>query len=246
MKKFILSLALLGFFASGLVGQNNEAERVRDNIPVAGGEKTDVIFTRSFLPGDAGTGVFLDGARSGASSLGIGLGIPIGKAFEFKFEPRLTWLKLYYNPTSDSTKSFPSTITSNALVYEKQRAFYLEIPVGFRLKLARNSRDNYKFMFEGGFNFGINTGSSAKTRIDVDQDGDGDFDTFATTKVHRVENLELLRYGPYGRIGTNWIQIYAFYRLSDVFQADETFNNGVANINYPTFPALEIGLSLSL
>ena len=87
MKKFILSLALLGFFASGLVGQNNEAERVRDNIPVAGGEKTDVIFTRSFLPGDAGTGVFLDGARSGASSLASALVFPLAKPLNSSLSP---------------------------------------------------------------------------------------------------------------------------------------------------------------
>jgi len=245
MKKLIFTLALFGLFV-GLQAQDNTAKNVRSKIGVTGGERNDFIFTRSFLPGDVGTGVFLDGARSGATSLGFGIGIPVGKAFEFKFEPRMTWLKLYYSPTSDTTKYFPSTNTADNLVYEKQRAFYLEVPVGFRLKLARNARDNYKFLFEGGFSFGVNLGATAKTRIETDLDADGNFDSFTTVRTNRINDLELLRYGPYGRIGTNWIQIYTFYRLSDVFQSDQMFNPGTGDRAYPTFPALEIGLSLSL
>ena len=246
MKKLILSLAFLGLFSMGLNAQNNEASPVQEKIPVAGGESFDAIATRSFMAGDVPAGVFLNGARSGATSIGYGIGIPVGRVFEIKFEPRMTWLKMYYNPTTDVSKNFPSVLISDALVYEKQRAAYFEVPVGFRIKLARNSRDTYKFMFEGGFNFGINTGSTAKTRFEVDVDGDGSFDTFSTTKVRKIDDLELLRYGPYGRIGTNWIQIYGFYRLSDIFEADQTFNNGISDINYPAFPALEIGVSLSL
>ena len=246
MNYFLFSLFLLGIVPGALLAQGNEAERVKERIPVAGNERNDVIFSRTFMLGESPDGVFLSGSRTGSSSIGVSIGIPVGKAFEVKFEPRATWLKLYYDPTMDTSKVFPSAITDEDLVFEKQRAFYLEVPIGFRLKLARNSRDNYKFLLEGGFNFGLNLGASSKSRFNVDLDNDGNNDSFSTIKTNGVNNLELLRYGPYGRIGTNWIQIYGFYRLSDIFESDATFNTTGTDMNFPAFPALELGFSISL
>lgn len=223
---------------------DNEAVRVNDRVPVAGSEKTDFIFSRTFMVGTV-DGVDFDQARSGSYSLGFGYGIPIGKTVEIKFEPRATWQKIVFREFSDTTKYFPSSATGQDMVYEKLRAFYVEAPIGIKLKLARNAEDKYKLLLEGGFSFGFNAGSTFKTRMKVDADSNpDDNESRATFKVNYIDHLNVLRYGPYGRIGTNWISIYGFYRLSDIFDDTQMFTTPTGDVAYPKFPTLELGLSI--
>lgn len=246
MKK--AALFLLSMFAcialSAQSSSENEALRVNDRVPVAGSEKTDLIFSRTFFVGTV-DGVDFDQARSGSYSLGIGYGIPIGKSVEIKFEPRATWQKIVFRQFSDSTKYFPSSSMGAEMIYEKLRAFYVEVPVGVKLKLARNAEDKYKLLLEGGFSFGFNSGSTFKSRFSVDADDDpNDMESRATVKVNNFQGFSSLRYGPYGRIGTNWISIYGFYRLSDVFDDSMMFSTPNGDVAFPKFPALELGLSI--
>lgn len=247
MKKAGLILFSL-FLSMAVVAQSsndNEAVRLTDRTPVAGSEKTDLIFTRTFFAGSV-DGVDFDPARSGSFSLGFSYGIPIGQVVEIKIEPRATWQKLVFREFGDSAKYFPSSAVGDEMVYEKIRAFYVEAPIGIKLKLARNAENKYKFLLEGGFSFGFNAGSTFKTRMNVNADDNPDLESVGTYKVNNVQHLSSLRYGPYGRIGTNWISIYGFYRLTDVFDAGEMFSTPSGDVAYPKFPNLELGLSITI
>ncbi len=223
----------------------NIAQPRDSDIPVAGSEKVDLIFSRTFMFGDANGTAYSEG-RSGSYSLGIAYGIPIGgRVFEIKIEPRVTWQKLVFT-SADSGKVFPSAIYGSNYVYEKLRMSYVEVPLGIKIKGARNAEDKYKFLFEAGFSFGFNVGSTAKTRLEVDSDGSGDLDARQTVKVNNIPDLEELRYGPYARLGTNWISIYGFYRMTDIFDASSQFPSVNGDINYPSFPKLELGLSIRI
>ena len=246
MKNKLLILSILAIVLSGWMpsyAQDNNAIKINDKLPVSTGEKTDFIFTRSILIGSV-AGAPFDVSRSGAYSIGVGYGIPIGKTLEIKLEPRASWHKLYFKPQAD--KTFPTAGTDSSLIYEKLRAFYVEVPLGLKFKLARNTDDKYKLLLEAGFSFGFNAGSTAKTRRKIDIDGNGTLDTKVTTKVHDIPELNALRYGPYARIGTNWITFYGFYRLTDIFDPSKKIGDDISGTAYPAFPQVEIGFSIVL
>ena len=239
-------MAVLMWVGSQIQAQNNEAIKIEDKLPVSSGEKTDITFTRALLIGSA-DGAPFENARSGVYSVGIGYGIPIGgKVLELKIEPRATWHKLYFE--QDTARWFPmrGIDTSVTRVYEKMRAFYIEMPVGLKFKLARNAEDKYKLLIEAGFSIGFNTGSTSKIRNEHDSDGDGTLDTKQTIKTHSVPDVNRWRYGPYFRFGTNWGSLYGFYRMSELFDPNATFNSEGTERSYPAFPQIEIGLSITL
>lgn len=225
--------------------QNGSPLKVEKKIPVTGSEKFDFIFTRSVLVGRV-PNVAYELGRSGTYSLGIGYGFPLGKSLELKLEPRVTWHKLYFAPTAD--KWFPTNDSSATLIYEKQRVSYLEVPALIKFKLARNSVDRYKLLLEMGFVFGRRLGSTFKTRSmsGVDANG-GLIGPKVTTKVHRIDDLNPFRYGPMVRIGTNWLAVYGFYRLSDVFLHYRKLSiENLPDRAYPKFGRIEVGLSIAI
>ncbi len=247
---FTILISVFSFVClSGQATDQNMARPKSDKIPVTGSEKVDIIFSRTFMFGNADSASLAQG-RSGSYSFGIGYGIPLGRSVEIKFEPRVTWQKLVFTEnSSDSTKFFPSTARGSDYVYEKLRMAYVEVPLGFKFKGARNAEDKYKFLFEAGFSFGFNVGGTAKSRFDVDSDGNGSLDAKLTTKVNNIPDLNELRYGPYARLGTNWISIYGFYRMTEIYNEDARFPTPTTVSGeraYPKFPKLEIGFSISI
>lgn len=225
---------------------DNAAIQIDKKIRVTGSEKSDFIFTRSLLVGQV-DGVPFDVTRSGAYSLGFGYGFPIGKVFEFKLEPRVLWYKLFFAPSPQ--KWYPSSDSSNLLIFEKQRITYLELPIGIKFKLARNVVDRYKLLFEGGFSMGVQVFSSSKNRSYASANSNIDgARPKVTTKTNHIIDLADTRFGPYARIGTNWISLYGFYRMTEVFKNGRTYANpdGLTSRKYPIFPRLEVGISLTI
>lgn len=239
MKRFVLLLIIFPFVLGGLQAQNNTAERVEDKIPVRWGEKFDVIFNRGALLNTSTPDAEIDPTRSGSYGIGLGFGIPIGKTFAFKIEPRGTWQKLYYRMDAEN-KVFPTSNSSSAnagdtaFVYEKQRAFYPELALGFKVNLVRNIDEQVRFYIELGAVAGYNTGSTQKFRYEIGASGE---EIKTTVKSHRIPGLEPLRYGAYGRLGLSWIALYAYYHLSDFFEPNATEFR-------PSFNPLEIGFSV--
>ncbi len=245
-KVTFFSLFILMLLSSNAFGQTTPPLKVDKKIPVTGNENFDFIFTRSVMIGNVPT-ARIEGTRSGAYSFGIGYGLPVGKALLLKFEPRITWFKLYYQ-SGQEDKWLPSADTSATLISEKQRVSYLEVPVSLKFKLARNLVDRYKLLLEAGFNFGWKLGSTSKVRRYSDVDSVGTFiGPKITTKVNAIEDLSMFRFGPYARLGTNWLSVYGFYRMSEVFRTYRKFSlpDGTSRA-YPIYPRLEIGVSIAL
>lgn len=248
MKHAFFTTLIIFFTFLTLSGQSTDQNVARpksDRIPVAGSEKVDLIFSRTFMFANADSADIAQG-RSGSTSFGIGYGIPLGRAVEIKFEPRITWQKLVFTETGDSSKFFPTAYAPDNYVFEKLRMAYVEVPVGFKFKGARNAEDKYKFLFEAGFSFGFNVSSTYKSRYEVDLDGNGSLDAKQTTKVSNVLDLNELRYGPFGRIGTNWISIYGFYRMTEIFDEEKQVTTPTRTRDYPKFPKLELGVSIRI
>ena len=187
-----------------------------------------------------------DISRSGTYSIGIGYGFSIFRGLELKIEPRATWHKLFFRPEGD--RWFPAASPDTAVIYQKQRAFYVEMPVGLKFKLFRNKvSDRYQVLMEAGFSTGVNLGSASKTRSEVNVDSDPELEGKLTRKVNKVADLNLLRYGPYLRVGTRYVSVFALYRLTDLYRSDRSFQvSPTQSRSYPRFPHLEIGLSLTL
>jgi hypothetical protein len=249
---FLLFLLLVQGLAFGQVDNAEPAPKdptplkVDKKIPVTGSEKFDFIFTRSAIIGKT-EGVPFNIARSGTYSFGIGYGIPMGKSLEFKFEPRLLWQKMYFVGNPD--KWFPSSDSNATLVFEKQRIAYFEVPVALKFKLARNLLDRYKLLFEVGFVFGRRIGSTYKTRhyTAVDSLTGELLNPKITVKTNHISDLAPFRYGPFLRIGTNWLSAYAFYRISDVFLPYRRYNNEDGTSRpYPNFSKLELGITIAI
>jgi hypothetical protein len=237
--------SVLSSAALAQVPADNEAPRVKEKIRVTSGEKTDFTFTRTFMIGEPDSLVPFGASRSGAYSLGIGYGIPIGKVLEFKFEPRATWHKTYFKESPG--KWFPSSLNDSTLVYEKQRIFYLELPVGLKFKFARNQAAKYQVLLETGFSAGMNFGGALRTRTLIDSDGDGEFDGRMTSKLTRTGEWNRFRFGPYARFGLRYVSIYGFYRMTSLYRVGRKFNDTPTTSRpYPNFPQLELGISVTI
>lgn len=239
----LLSISML--LSAELAAQDNVAPRVNDKVRVTGGEKTDFIVTRALMV-TAIDSVPYDIARSGTYSVGIGYGFSIAKGLELKVEPRATWHKMYYRPEPD--RWFPSGAPDSSVVYEKHRAFYAELPIGLKFKLARNKiSDKYQLLMEAGFSTGYNLGSTIKVRSMVNVDQDAELEGKATYKVNKIWELNRLRWGPYARIGTRYVSLYAFYRMTGMYINGRSFSDSPTTSRpYPNFPKLEIGLSVTI
>lgn len=246
MRKIILFSFCCWGLSLTLFAQSPAAIKVDKKIPVSGNENFDFIFTRSVMVGNVDSAAF-EATRSGCYSLGIGYGLPIGKTLLLKFEPRVTWFKTYFNRTG-TDKWFPSSDTDSTLIYEKQRVAYLEVPVSFKLKLARNNVERYKLLFEAGFVFGARLSGTAKTKHFSSISANGTLQgPKITVKTGGIQDQNRFRYGPFARIGTNWVSLYGFYRMSDVFRTDRQFQlPSGATRAYPSFPRLEVGITFAI
>jgi hypothetical protein len=240
------SLAVLLLLGNGLFAQSTNPLKIDKKVPVTGNENFDILFTRSVMISNLDSSRF-DATRSGGYSLGIGYGVPLGKSLLLKFEPRVTWFKLYFNGDQEQ-KWYPSTDTSATLIYEKQRASYLEVPVSFKFKLARNLVDRYKLLLEAGFVFGHRLASTYKTRHYSSIDTLGNVKgPKVTVKTNSIQNLSQYRFGPFVRFGTNWLSLYGFYRMSDLFRPERKFvETSGSQRPYPSFPKLEVGITIAL
>lgn len=243
--RFACVLILFTLTSRTLWGQtsDNEAIKVDPIAPITAGEKFDLIFQRNVLLANGmPDSVPVDPTRSGSISLGFSYGIPLGKFLAFKFEPRMTWHTLHFSPTG--TKTFPS-VGDSLLVWERQRNTFLETAAGFKLNLVRNAEDKVKLFLEAGAFGGYQLGNWMKVRREADLGSNRT--VRVTSKYDPVENTQKLRYGLYGRFGTNWIALVVQYRMSDIFrQQGTTYLFPGTTYTYPKFSKLEIGVTVKL
>lgn len=243
--RFILAMGLfLSCMGTGFTQTtDNEAVKVEPSNPISAGEKFDLIIQRNVLLSNAmPDSVPVDPTRSGSISLGFSYGIPLGKFAAFKFEPRLTWHTLHYTPTG--AKTFPS-VGDSLLVWERQRNTYIESAGGFKFNLVRNVEDKVKLFLEVGAFGGYQVGNFLKVRREADLGSNRT--VRITSKYDPVENTQKLRYGLYGRLGTNWIALVMQYRMSDIFKDNgTTYLYPGVNYRYPEIANLEIGVTVKL
>lgn len=198
-------------------------------LRIRGGERIDFVFTRGILlRGDLPAQYPMDPGRSGSYSLGMALGLHFGRGLAMRFEPRLTWHNVFYSQTPE--KTYP-TDSNGLFLFEKERGFYIEMPIGFKFNLARNTKDKVRLYLELGAQGGILAGSMYKRRSLL---ADG---TKYTEKFHDVPGLNPLRYGFYGRIGTKIFAAHVFYRISEIFLQEG------GGTSLPDFHNLELGFA---
>ena len=245
----ILQILLPGFFAcvlafsGNLAAQTEEApkqEKKKLKIPILAGERFDLVMARGFLvPINRSDSVPWQVAESGTYTVGFAFNVPIGPVFAFRFEPRATWHKLVFDNKPE--KTFP-TDSNATYLFEKHRAFYPELGIGFKFNLYRNKKDKVKLFIEAGGQFGYATGSTYKRRY-VETGG-----RKVTEKFNKVPGIQNLRYGAYFRLGTDFGAIFVHYRISDIYRSDQKYLHPDRNtfVTYPKFSPLEIGVMLLL
>lgn len=86
---------------------------------------------------------------------------------------------------------------------------YIDIPAEFRLKF----KDNWKIGI--GFKMGIALDSKTKYRGQTVKDG-----PYRLIKEKRINALEKYTFGPTLRVGYKWVNLYAYYQPSRIFQRD--------------------------
>jgi len=102
--------------------------------------------------------------------------------------------------------TLPPGLTINKVTFK-----YVEIPVEFRLRTMKRSREErmgFNFKLYLGFKGGYLMGNNTKYR-----------DSENKVKVYRMENTLPYRYGPTVRIGFNKIAFNAFYSLTPIFES---------------------------
>jgi hypothetical protein len=134
------------------------------------------------------------------------------------------------NDTLTMLTPFPDSINVKR---NKLSLTYLEAPFEFRFRTKPKGDNNMSFKMAVGFRGGLNVGSSIKYI--------GEGNVFGINqpevkyKLHKVPNLDNLRYGLTFRVGYGPVNLHAYYGLNPIFERDRG----------PAITPFQIGLSFN-
>jgi len=244
----VFMLALLPFWASAQDSDDELPPTIarRDTIKpawtVRQGEKFDLVFNTGYLltattmPDSAPTNLL-----SGTTFVGLSFNYVLNKTWALKAQPGVAFYKL--NFSSNRAKTFPTSDTS--LSREKLRAFYIEVPIGVMAALSRDQDGRLQTWAELGATFGFRFNSSLKT-----SSTDANGNTYKL-RLDGIKGFAPFRAGLYGKLGYKLIAVWAFYRLTDVFEPGAGYDavQGVrraGTAKFPEPPRFELGISIVL
>lgn len=212
-----------------------------DTIQTAGvrpAEKFNFVFNRGFIAlQSAVDSVPIKGSASGTMFLGLSFNKLLSPKFAIQFQPGFSALKFEFS--SKPGKRFP-TPGDSVYRYERIRFFYVEVPIGLRYNIVRDSKYRVASFVEFGASVGYHLATSTKrSRVNGEQEireklsGPGDASKFRTCL--------------YLKVHYRFLGIWINYRLSKVFNPSKkytTLDNSV--VNYPLLPNAEFGFSITL
>ena len=201
MKKFIVVIVFLGFFSSGYSQIVNETTVKRFSVGFD-------LFTDIWMnkPDNMSLRFF----QQGFNTFGM-YNFPFGKSnFSFAIGLGFGFHNLYSNNTIKDIRadSIEFMRIPDSIDYKKSKLglSYIDLPIEFRLK----TKD--KFRAAIGFKVGFLVDAKTKYKGDRPEGG------FIIDKQKQVKGLEMWRFGPTIRIGWDWINVYAYFSVTKIFQ----------------------------
>jgi len=264
MKKVILMLFCV-LVATVAFGQKDEDEKTNTNKgkPIARLDQADRIIIDVFTdiwmnkPDDS---IMATKAINRGASAYVMRDFPMGKSnFSFAIGAGVSCHNMYSNAVAvresvtDTSNAFgytftgktvfqklPATINGTETSYKNNKltAVYIDIPLEFRF---RTKNEGQKFKAAIGFKIGYMLSSHLKYRGDdvvwnyTNQSWSLNSEELVKLKSYKVPNIETYRMGPTVRIGWGWVNVSAYYSLTNLFKK----NKG------PEMYPISIGLSIT-
>ena len=209
----------------------------KDSLEIILTDRFDLVFNRGFLFNSGmPDSVPINPATSGTTFIGLSFNLLFNKKFAIHFQPGVAFFKINY--LQKNNKTFPSS-GDTLYAYERQRMYYVEMPVGFRWNFLRDTtKGRIQSFVEVGASFGYLIGSSYKVRLDYQGQT-------AILKIPDIPNVNTIRAGIFTKLNYRYFGFWAFYRLTDVFVKSATYttpNGGQGK--YPTISPIELGISV--
>ena len=202
----------------------------------------DIIFQRSLLLGATSAETDIKNS-SGSSFVGLGFKLPLVKnKAGFRVAPGFAWMKLNYDSINKPESNiFPDLTDSLGYTFQRHRISYIQLPVGIYVNFNTDEKGRPQIFGEIGGYVGyrvsrvLRYGQSSVREQQI------------RTKVTNIPDTRDLQYGLYGRLGYKKIAFYGQYRLERLFAPKKTdLNNVSTEILNPTFPQLELGVTILL
>ncbi|MCS7074969.1 MAG: PorT family protein [Bacteroidia bacterium] len=209
----------------------------KDSLEVIITDRFDFIFNRGFLfISGMPDSVPINPATSGTTFIGLSFNLLFNKKFAIHFQPGLSFFKINY--LQKSGKTFPS-IGDSLYEYERQRMYYVEVPIGFRWNFLRDSiKGRIQTFVEVGASLGYLLGSSYKLKLNYQGKA-------TIMKIPDIPNVNIIRAGLYAKLNYRFFGFWVFYRLTELFRYSATYrtaNGGEGN--YPKIAPLELGVAV--
>jgi hypothetical protein len=150
------------------------------------------------------------GFNQGAGTF-VTYSFPLGKSpLSFAIGAGVGFHNLYSNTliediTADTIRFIP---IADSISYKKSKLglAYLDFPIEFRLKTKK------KVNVSAGIKLGYLLDAKTKYK------GDNENGDQILVKTKDVAQVDKFRFGPTVRVGYNWVQVYAFYSVTSVFE----------------------------
>lgn len=169
------------------------------------------------------TGSDINYGKSGNFIFGIRYKLKVCKFYAIGYD-------ISFNTYSFNLKQDSSKITPNKIQHDKEVLNISNIGLGLynRFNYGRRGNQIGKFVDLGAYG-DLKIGGTNFTRDKMDNGN------IIKTTISKLNYLEPLNYGVFGRIGFNRYVLYGSYRLSDIFESSYI---------YPELPRLTIGLQI--
>lgn len=212
-----------------------------DTIQTSGvrsAEKFNIVFNRGFIVTQSSNdSVPVKGSASGTTFIGLSFNKLLSPRFAIQFQPGFSGYKFEFPAKPE--KIFP-TRGDTVYRYERLRFFYIDIPIGLRYNLVRDSRYRAVSFIEFGGSIGYHIASSTKrSRMIGDQE--------IKEKLSGAGEVNKLRVCLYIKAHYRFLGIWINSRITNVYDPNKTYFTDDGRVEkYPRLPSIEIGLSVTL
>ncbi|HAD97163.1 MAG TPA: hypothetical protein DCG19_07130 [Cryomorphaceae bacterium] len=177
--------------------------------------------------------------RSNGHSLSFMDDVQFGEESHFSFAYGIGFTSNnFYNNLSLRTnaadgREFYSFLDTDTINSNKLTVQYIHIPIELRFRSGLSQKGNF-FRFYVGAKVGVRVNSYSKLITDN-----------FNRQFNNLGNLNRFMYGAYVRTGYSFINVYAYYGLSELF-SEQTYPEGVNPALYDSFDTFSPGTPLSV
>ena len=249
----LVLLAIL--FAVPSFAQEGVEEEI-ENLPVDRPRSFQLVFNAGLMLNTAVSNPentlrsYVNTGNSGSFFLGAGFMLHMFKNnLGIRIAPGVSWSRIAYDPGSDSAQyrqypDGPRVVTLDTVDFnlyrEKHNLTYFEVPIGVFWNITKDEDGDSRIFLEAGGYVGYKIGSRYTGKYESTENNRA-----VKIKYTNIPEIQDVRYGLYFRGGYQWIALYLYYRMSDVYDK-QVASGDLKGSYYPQIPPFELGLTILL